>query len=198
MAKELTAKKGLNIPVVFAAVANPVDIKLIDSINNSGNNLVGSVEVTDYERQLNVLKYFKPSVKNLLLVYNPAQGSGLETDKQKVPELAIAHGLNLVAVPVYSAQEVYPKAAAYCDTADAIMVLKDNTVVTAIESLVKLGNNHSIPLMTSELKSVSKGATFGLGIHEYDYGVTSAHLAARILNEGLKPTELPSRPVNSF
>ncbi len=198
MAKELTAKKGITTPIVFAAVADPVRIQLIDGITKSGNNVVGSIETNDYEKQLSLLSNFKPGLKNLLLVYDPSQGSGLELDKQKVMAIAQNLGITVHVVPVYQSNEVYPKTAAAITVADAIIVLIDSTVVCAIDGLIKLCNQHKIPLMTSELDSVKKGATFGFGVPQSDYGVISARLVLQILEQGINPQELQSQLVDQF
>jgi len=198
MAKEITTKKQQSIPIVFAAVSDPVSINLIDSLDCSKNHVVGAVEVTDYATQLAVLRTLIPNPKKVLLVYDPTQGIGLEKDKKKIAELFSLQNIELMSAEVYCASEVYAKVGSLCQDADAILILKDNTVVSAIDSLVKFCNQRKIPLMATDLDSVAKGAACAFGVCEYDYGVVGAQLAHKILEDGCSPSDLCSYPVDSF
>ena len=82
--------------------------------------------------------------------------------------------------------------------ADAVVILKDNTVVTGVEALVKLCDSHHIPLMASDLDSPDKGAAFGYGVHERDFGIEGADKALQILEEGIDTGALLVTPVSMF
>jgi putative tryptophan/tyrosine transport system substrate-binding protein len=78
------------------------------------------------------------------------------------------------------------------------MVLKDNTVVSGLDVLVKLCNQFQIPLMASDLDSPDKGAAFGFGVYEVEFGTEAAKKALQILNEGESPGQIPVTPVSNF
>ena len=97
---------------------------------------------------------------------------------------------------VFHGNEIYSKVAASIVNIDAILILKDNTVVPAIDLLIKFCNKHRIPIMATELDSVDKGTSFGFGVHEFDYGANGAKLARQILVEGKKPGQIPCHLMN--
>lgn len=78
-----------------------------------------------------------------------------------------------------------------------ILVLKDNTVVSAIDSLIKLCNQYGITLLATDLDSVDKGAALAFGVKEYDYGVDAAKKAQLILEENKHPSDVPSTPAQN-
>ncbi|HEX2013187.1 MAG TPA: ABC transporter substrate binding protein, partial [Roseateles sp.] len=69
---------------------------------------------------------------------------------------------------------------------DVIYTNTDNNVVSAYESLVKVGNESKIPLIASDTDSVKRGAIAALGINYKDLGEQTGRMAVRIL-KGEKP-----------
>ncbi|GEM_PF-485400 len=198
MAKEVSLKKHKLTPIVFGLVARPEKLNLIESREKSGNHLTGLTADPDYHFQMSMLHFLKPDIKKILLVYDPTQSSGLEYDKNIVEEILTDLGITLTAVEVYKTNEVYSKISALVDTVDAVLIFKDNTVVSSIDSLIKLCNRAEIPLCTTDLDSVPKGAVIGFSVTSYDSGFETAQKAYEILVEGKLPSEIPITQAESF
>ena len=198
MAKEVTAKKQVLIPIVFGAVADPVKLGLVSNELFSGNNLTGSSATRDYAKQINFLLKVKPHVKNELIIYDPTQSSGLEKDKDEIVELLKKYSINTTAVEVYKTREIFEKIPSLLSAHDVVFIFKDNTVVPAVDGLVKLCSRYGVTLFVSDLDSVDKGAALGFGVHEYMFGVNAAQCALEILLEHKKPSEVPIRLTNNF
>jgi putative ABC transport system substrate-binding protein len=191
LTKQAMGKHQKSTPIVFGAVSDPVRLGVVQSLSNPGGQVTGVYEEQGAAQQVPLIKMLHPTTRNVLLVYNPSQGSGLEVTKGEVESNLNALGMKLIPLPVYATNEVYSKLQASIGQADMVMVLKDNTVVSALDGVIKLCNTKHIPLMASDLDSVAKGAVMGFGVHEYQYGVRGAGLAQRILKERLKPAQLP-------
>src|SRR5690606_39725554 len=67
----------------------------------------------------------------------------------------------------------------------------DNNVVSAYESLAKVGNDARIPLVASDTASVDRGAVAALGLDYYEMGRQTGRLVVRIL-KGEKPGDIAS------
>jgi len=191
MAKEIVAKKNKNIPIVFAAVNKPKKINLV------GDNVTGSEEIVDYKKQLSLLLFLKPDVKKVLLVYTPTS-QGLQEDKDEIENILKTKGIELKTVEIYQANETYSKTISAFSGSDVIMVLKDNTVVSALDGLVNICNKNGITLLASDLDSVERGASVCFGVKEYDYGVYASRCAKLILEENKKPSDVPVVGVDEF
>lgn len=198
LTKEISIKKQKLKPIVFVAVNDPVRLNLVNSLESSGNHVTGTTEIPNYPLQLKLLTMFKPTIKNLLLVYNPTEGEGKEDKKVEIEKILNERGIALKTVEVYNTSDVYQKANTAVSQADAVLILKDNTVVRALDSLVKLCARYNVPLMATDLESVDRGAVFGFGVYERDFGVGGAQLAQQILEEGKKPLQVPCQPLRSF
>ena len=197
MAKEVLEKKNLQIPIVFTAVNDPLGFNLIQSEKVPGGNVTGVKEMLHVDEELEALFDHQPGIKNILLVYNPAE-AGLQNDQQKVARILKEKKINLKTVEVFKTNELLSKVSPFISEADALLVLKDNTVVSGLDALVKLCDRHQVPLMTSDLDSPDRGAAFGYGVYEIEFGIEGAKKALQILEEGKSAGSIPVTPVAEF
>lgn len=198
MMKEISTKKQITTPIVFGAVNEPVQLDLIKDKQSSGNHLTGTTEENDYRKQVSLLFQINPNIKNLLIVYNPTQRGGLEKDKQEVEKLLQTHGVNVTSLEVNNSNEISQKSHSLMSGLDVVMVLKDNTVVPAIDALIKLCERYGVTLFTTDLESVDKGAALGFGVYESSFGIEAGKLATDILVNKKNPAQLPIVVVSDF
>lgn len=190
--KELCTKQQSNIPLVFTAVDNPQELNLV------GPTITGVEEHTNYRRQIELLLAIKPAIAHIVLVYDPSQGSGLAKDKEEIALILAAKKIVFTAVEIHNASEVHQKVSGFMSNANAVLILKDHTAVSAIDSLIVLCNNYHIPLLASDLNSGTKGAALAYGIREYDSGVYGAYKAKLIMEGNKAPSEIPVSTVQKF
>lgn len=197
--KEARARRASSMPQVFTAVdEDPVKIGLVDSLTHPSRAITGVQVVQDHKKKLDMLMYLKPSIKRVLLVYDPTQGAGLAADRDRLATLCAERGLTFSEFVVTSAQDIYTRASAPIAAADVVTVLIDNTVVSALETLVALCNKHGVLLYVSDLDSVDKGAALGFGIHEADSGRYAAQAAVRILLDKKEASSVPIMQLSEF
>ncbi len=196
--KEVSTKKQITTPIVFGAVNEPVQLDLVKSKESSGNHLTGTTEEDDYPKQISLLFQLKPNIKNLLLVYDSTQGAGKDKAKLEVEKLLQARGVNVKTVEVFNSQEINQKVHGLMDGLDVVMILKDNTVVPAIDALIKLCERYGVTLFSTDLDSVDKGAALGFGVHESSFGIDAAKLAEKILVGKKTPSQLPIIVVDDY
>lgn len=189
--KEVSTKKHITIPIVFAAVNDPVNLGLVADMISSGNHLTGTTEENNYEQQIALLAQMKPGIKNVLLVYDPVQRGGLEKDKQVVERLLQARGISVQSLEIFNSNELSQKVPSVLQGIDTVMIFKDNTVVPAVDVLIKLCERAGISLFVSDLESVDKGAVMGYGVHEKSFGTHAGKLAEQILVHHIQPSALP-------
>lgn len=197
MTTEVFAKKGLTTPIVFTCVNDPVGFHIVASEATPGGNTTGVKELLDFKKELELALELKPDIKTVLLVFNPME-PGLVKDQKEVGVILKEKGIELITVEIFQTNEVMAKISPFMHKADALLVLKDNTVVGGLDPLIKLCNQHHIPLMASDLDSPDRGAAFGYGVHEIDFGVEGAKKALQILDQKTPPGSIPVTPVAEF
>jgi putative ABC transport system substrate-binding protein len=197
LAKEVTQKKKSSIPVVFTAVADPVEQDIIESCENSGNQLTGVIEELRFHEQLDLLLLVKSSVKHVLLVYNPSQ-VGLIKEAGVIEQILTAKNIMFSKAEVFHPNEVYQKISGLMSEVDVVLVLKDHTAVSALESIVKLCCLHGSTLMASDLDSPARGAALGFGVLERQFGVQGARCALEILESKKMPAQIPCSAAHGY
>lgn len=174
-------------PIVFASVTDPVAAGLVDAIEAPGGNVTGTSDQLPTDRQLAVIKEILPGVASVGIVYS----SG-EVNAQVQAEAAIAAGeqlgIEIKTATITNSSEVQ-QAAESLDV-DAYFVLVDNTVVSAMESMIQVAEQRQRLLVTSDPDSVERGAAAALATDYRAQGVQTAGMIARII-EGADPAETP-------
>lgn len=197
MAVEVFNKKGIETPIVFTCVNDPIGFHIVSSEKTPGKNVTGVKEMLRFDEELAALLQYKPSIQNILLVYNPAE-PGLQKDQQEVERILKEKNIALQTVEAFQTNELLAKVSPFLPVADALIVLKDNTVVSGLDVLVKLCERYQIPLMASDLDSPDRGASFGYGVYEVEFGVEGAKKAHQILIQGIQPGTIPVTAVSEF
>ena len=190
--KDLCQKKHNKTPIVFTAVDNPVKLDL------QGSTITGVVDKSNYQRQLDLLLECIPSIKKLLLVYDQSQASGLEKDKNQIDSILKQKGIGLASIEILNIGEIQQKVIGSIESADVVMILKDNTLVSGIDSLITLCQRYRVPLLATDLNSEAKGAALAYGIYESESGVQAAIQAKLILEDGKLPSQVPVIPVEKM
>ena len=197
MVKEVFDKKRIEKPIVFTCVNDPTGFQIVSSEQTPGKNVTGVKEMLCFEEEMAVLLQYKPTIKNVILVYNPAE-PGLQKDQKEVERILKQKNISLQTVEVFQTNELLAKVSPFMPLADALIVFKDNTIVSGLDVLVKLCNNHHIPLMASDLDSPDRGAAFGYGVYEVNFGIEGAKKALQILVHGIQPGSIPVTPISEF
>ncbi len=120
-----------------------------------------------------------PNIKNIVLVHSAAEK--IYPDVQTAVNIGKGYGMQIKPMLAATLNDLYSIANAMPDNTQAILVLKDNLIVSGIATLALQAEKRHIPLITSDQGSVQDGAAFALGVHERDIGVEGAKLAAQIL-----------------
>lgn len=174
------ATKQTGIPVVYVAVSDAVGSGLVSDLDQpSGTNVTGVYSADPVEEQMDLIREIQPSLKKLGIIYNAGEANSA-SNVNRIKDY-LKGKVELVEVSVASSNEVQAAAQSLAGRVDAAFMPQDNTVMTAVESLIKVCQDNDIPLYTGDTESVKKGALATLGNDEYDCGRQGATMAARIL-----------------
>ena len=179
-----------SIPVVYSAVTDPVAAQLVPGMEASGTNVTGVSDALSLEKQIDLIKKVVPEAKSVGMVYNPGEANSVVVVK-RLRELLPQSGMSLVEATAARTVDVGAAARSLVGKVDVIYTNTDNNVVSAYESLVKVGNSAKIPLVASDTDSVKRGAIAALGVNYHDLGVQTGKLVVRIL-KGEKPGAIAS------
>lgn len=182
------------IPIIIGAVTDPIAASLAASWESSGNNVTGMSDAAPNKLQVALIPRFLPEAKNVGTIYNAGETNSvvqIDVAKEACEEL----GLNLIEVTVGNSSEVLMAAQSLADRVDAIYIVTDNTVVSALESVVNVCNQEKIALIVADPSLVDKGALASYGIDYFSLGKKSGEVALKVI-EGAKPTDIPMQMIS--
>lgn len=190
------------IPVVFTAVTDPLGARLVGSMETPGGNVTGMSDLSPIGLHLDLIREIMPDAERLGVIYNPGEANSvtlLELLKLEGP----VRDLTVVEAAAPRSSDVLAAAQSLVGKVDAIYVPTDNTVVTALEAIVKVAEENQLPVFAGDTDSVPRGAIAALGFNYYDLGRQTGKIVARVLNgeapgaiavQGIETTQLFVNP----
>jgi putative ABC transport system substrate-binding protein len=175
------------VKLVFASVTDPSKI--------STKNTTGMSNFVKLEPQLQLFKKLQPNLKRLGILYNPGESNSVAVVRQ-LEVVCPQFNIVLVKQAVLKAAEVPQAAKKLAADCDAIFISNDNTMLSAMQSIVKAANAKRIPLYVSDTAAVPNGAVAALGPDQYSIGVETGIMIAKILNGqdiATLPIKFPSK-----
>ncbi|MER2030288.1 MAG: ABC transporter substrate-binding protein [Solibacillus sp.] len=180
-----------DIPVIFTSVTDAVGAELIESMATPGANVTGTIDLHPETMPKTVAFLKELGAKNIGMVYNAGEQNSV-AQIAAVKEIAAKEGVTIVEAAVSASSEVRQAAESLVGKVDAFYIITDNTVVSALESVIEVADANKLPLIVGELDSVERGGLAAYGFEYYDIGYEAGQMAAQILLEGKTPSEVPA------
>ncbi len=186
-----SATEENGIPVVFAAVSDPLAAGLVTSLEAPGANITGTSDYLDTAAVLNLILALKPECKKVGLLYDIGQDSSA-TPIAAAKEYLDAKGIAYIERNGTNNDEVLLAAQSLTyDGVDAIFTPTDNTIMTAELAIYEILANAGIPHFTGADSFALNGAFLGYGVDYANLGVETGNMVADILLGGKNPGEVP-------
>lgn len=194
-----TAQAAANIsdtiPVVFSAVTDPVDAKLVSSIENTEGNITGVSDAIPIEKILNFALKMTPDVKTLGYIYNSGEQNSISC-KEKVMAFCEANNLKFEEAAVTNTSEVQQAAQVLSGKCDFMFTPIDNTIAVAMDVLSAETISVGVPLYVGADSMVKDGGFATIGIEYTDLGKETARMADAILKGEKTPSQIPVKIFN--
>ena len=174
-----------SIPVVFSAVTDPLAAKLVPTLEKPGSNVTGLSDMANLKEHLELVKSFIPNVKTLGIPYNPGEANSVSMLASMKVE-AGKMGITIVEAAAPKSSDVMIATKQLVGKVDAIYCPIDNTIISAVESVVKVGIDARIPVFAGDTDTVARGAVAAVGYDYFDLGRQTGDIVVRIL-KGEKP-----------
>ncbi len=178
-------------PILFAAVTDPLDAKIVTDLEHPGGNVSGASDTNPaaITRLMDFIAAQFPNVKKLGLVINEGEANAVV-----MADLAKAaldkHGIELVKAPITNTSEVKQAAESLVGRVDALYITLDNTVVSGVDTIIQTANDNKLPFFSSDRDTVEKGAFATVGFKYYDHGYQVGQMAVEVLKNGKSPGDL--------
>lgn len=178
-AAQAVLSETTEIPIIFAAVTDPVDAELVDSLENPGGNVSGTSDEVSAEAIMELAKQITPGFKTIGALYSAGEDNS-DSVVKGLKEYAAANGYEVVESTVTNTSEVQQAAQYLADKVDVVYSPIDNTVASSMAVATEIFNNAKIPFYVSADSMVQDGGLATYGIDYTVLGKETAKMVAQI------------------
>jgi len=194
-AKHATA----TIPIVMAAIGEPVETGLVASLARPGGNVTGlSAFVTELvAKRVELLKEVLPRIARLVLLDNMSNAS-VPPQWEETKRAARALGIEPQLLDVRKPEELDRAFdAAVAQRADALSVGNDSVVIASRRRVAELAEKFRLPTIYATREFVDSGGLLSYAAHYPDLYRRAAAYVDKIF-KGEKPADLPVEQPTKF
>lgn len=183
------AAMDTDIPVIYTAVSDPVASQLANEDGSSVGNITGTSDKLAVTEQLEMIRQILPDAKTIGIMYTTSETNS-ESTIAEYKEYAADYGFEIVESGINTIADVPLAAADLAAKVDCINNLTDNTVVSALQTVIEAASKEGIPVFGSEIEQVKAGCLAAMGLDYVELGKQTGAMAAKVLKGEAKAEEL--------
>jgi putative ABC transport system substrate-binding protein len=186
------------IPIVFAAVSDPVGTGLVASLARPGGNVTGLAnQLSDTGgKKLEFLREVVPGLRRLAIMANVGN-PGSVLDMREFQATARMLGLEITTSEIRRAEDIVPAFEALRDRADALYLSPDPLLNTNRTRINILAVGARLPTMHGGRQYVEAGGLMSYGVNLPNLFRRAADFVDKILR-GAKPADIPVEQPTKF
>lgn len=183
-----------HVPLVFTAVAAPVETGIVHSLGKRVENITGTHCAVSADVQVRIILKVLPFARTLGIVYTENEPNA-EIQLQNFQAAASAFNLRVKAAPIsqncQSEEGVAKATETIIDKIDILVALQDTSVSRYGKGMIDVANQFNVPVYATLTHLLDKGAFLSLGSNFYNIGFLAGEKAFQILSEEVHPASIP-------
>jgi len=190
-----------SIPIVFAAVSEPVRLGLVQSLSHPGGNVTGLAAVVPGHfvgKGIQILREMVPTASKIAVLVNPGNAVHRLIVAEELPEIAQKLGVTFSVLEATTVEELdIAFASAAAQHADAIIPVADVLTVNNVTRVTALAAEHRLPALYLFRLFTTNGGLVSYGADIADLLRRAGDYVDKIL-KGTKPADLPVEQPTKF
>ncbi len=179
-----------DIPVIFTAVSDPVASGLAGEGGAAVGNITGTSDALPVTEQLQMIRNMMPEAKKIGILFTTSETNS-ESTIAEYKAHAGEYGFEIVDSGINTIADVPMAAADLVSKVDCITNLTDNTVVSALQTVLEEANKAGIPVFGSEVEQVKNGCVASMGLDYLALGKQTGEMAAKVLKGETTADQIP-------
>lgn len=181
-----------DIPVVFAAVSDPVAAGIVENMAAPEGNITGTSDAIDIARLVDLAKEVNPNTKTLGYIYTASEANSV-SNLEKLITYAETNGYTLKTKQISNAAEITEVSNALLtgpSKIDALIVTDDNNVASAMSVLALKCAEAKVPCYCAADSEIKDGGFMGYSVSYTALGTKTGNMVVEIIN-GKAIEEIP-------
>lgn len=190
-------EQGLDTPILFTAVTDPVAVHLIDSPEKPGGNVTGTNDMNPIAEQIALARELLPMATKLGIIYSSNEENS-RIQAEEATTVAESLGFSVIEGKITSINDLNSVASNLLEKVDVLYVPTDNTVVSGIGIVNGIATDKKVPIIIGEENSVDEIPGLTYSIDYYRLGKETGKMAVQILDKEKEPKDIPSTGLSEF
>lgn len=169
-----------DIPIIFSAVTDPIGADLVDSMEVPGGNITGTSDTVSATKIMDLALQMTPNIKKLGAIYSTGEVNSVSVIAE-LKEYAKEKNIEIVEATIMNSSEVQQAAQSLVGKVDAVFSPIDNTVATAMPTIVEVLNKAKLPYYVAADSMVADGGLATDGVNYVALGKATGTMAAKVL-----------------
>jgi putative ABC transport system substrate-binding protein len=194
------ARETRTIPIVFAAVSDPIGSGFAASLTHPGGNISGftNVEGTVAGKWVELLKEIAPRTTHVALLFNPATAPPVQFYMPSIQAAAASFVIQTSIAPVHTADAIEGAIATLArNPGGGLIVMPDTYNVTNRDLIFALATRYGVPTVSNNPIFAESGSLITYGVDFSELLRQAAGYINRIL-KGDSPANLPVQNPTKF
>ena len=190
-AAQMADSVNRNQPIVALAA----EFKDVDRAKFKNKNITNILDEIDINKQIHFIHTAFPELKYITIIYGTEPQ--VQPEAKQATAAAKHYGIKVQKLLVTSLPKLYTVSKHISPHSQAIFILKDELIVSGINTLIKQAAKKHLLLIASDDGSVKKGADFAVGVSERLIGIGGAKLAMQVL-KGTTASSIPVKIMKHY
>ena len=194
------ARETRTIPIVFAAVSDPIGSGFVASLTHPGGNISGftNVEGTVGGKWVELLMEIAPRTTHVALLYNPATAPPVQFYMPSIQAAAASFAIQASFAPVHATDGIEGAIATLArNPGGGLIVMPDTFNVTNRDLIFALASRYDVPAVSNNPIFAESGSLITYGVDFAELMRQAAGYISRIL-KGDSPADLPVQNPTKF
>jgi putative tryptophan/tyrosine transport system substrate-binding protein len=197
--KQAITTAGVDIPLIFSAVTDPVGAGIISSASAHDENIAGVSDMGPVDETIDLITNNFDSLPHTLgLIYNTLESNSIAQIATAKTELA-AKGWSFEEKTATSTTEVETAMRGFSDSTKIVFYPTDNLMAQSDTVIAQVAKEKELFVACGDSSLVSDGgALFSLGVDYSDLGVQTANVALEVLTDSAIAKDIPLGTASKF
>lgn len=173
-AQTMLKAKSAGSVLSFLAVSDPAAAGL------EREEIIGITDSPPLEKLIVETIKILPDINSIGVIFNSGEINSTKT-VEKLSRLLQQHNIALKKISINNSNEIKTAFNKLARQVDAIYLPQDNSVISALDSIVNLSVSHKIPLIANDPTLVDKGVLLAIGSNYFESGKQLAFMIVDLI-----------------
>ena len=176
------AVKNTKIPVVFAAVSDPVSAGLVDEslTSNSITGVTDKITKENIRELIDISKKLRPEQNSIGVIYNIGEANSL-AQVEELKNVTEEANMELAEVGISSISDIDQAIEVIASKTDTLFLISDNMLASSMSLVTQKANDKGIITVSTVDTFVDEGALLSIGVNYEKLGEQMAEMVKQIL-----------------